>query len=112
MAQKYISIKTSDLSGVELAGGAGDTLTFSVGRNSYVIDLTDDEVGAFYDALKPYTDAARKGDGAPATARRPRSSAPKQDLSAVREWANANGHQVSSRGRIPVTVMSAYEDAH
>lgn len=111
MVQKYISIKTSDLSGVELADGEGDTITFSVGRNTYVIDMTSQEVGAFHDLLKPYTDAARKADSA-TTARAPRSSPAKQDLGAVREWANANGHQVSARGRIPAAVMSAYDSAH
>jgi hypothetical protein len=111
MAQKYISVKTSDLSGVDLADGDGDTITFSVGRSSYVIDLSNDEVGAFYDALKPYTDVARKG-GAAAVARAPRTGSAKQDLGAVREWASKNGHNISHRGRIPSSVMDAYNAAH
>ena len=97
----------------ELADGEGETLSFSVGRSGYVIDLTDEEVGAFYDVLKPYVDAARKDDGSGkqrvATAR---SSASKKDLTAIREWASKNGFEVSSRGRIAGNVVAAYEAAN
>lgn len=111
MVQQYISVKTSDLSGVELVDGGGDTISFSVGRNSYAIDLTNEEVGAFYDALKPFTDAARKGGDVTST-RTARSTTPKQDLAAVRDWANKNGFQVSTRGRVPANVLEAYHAAH
>ena len=30
----------------------------------------------------------------------------------MREWAKSNGHQVSDRGRISVTVQEAYDAAH
>ncbi|WP_437440971.1 Lsr2 family DNA-binding protein [Rathayibacter oskolensis] len=30
----------------------------------------------------------------------------------MREWANANGHQVSDRGRIPAEVQAAYQAAN
>jgi len=30
----------------------------------------------------------------------------------VREWARANGHQVSDRGRISAEVQDAYDKAH
>ena len=32
--------------------------------------------------------------------------------SAVREWARDNGHQVSSRGRIPAQLLKAYRAAN
>jgi hypothetical protein len=31
---------------------------------------------------------------------------------AIREWARKNGHAVSDRGRIPASVVDAYESAH
>lgn len=31
---------------------------------------------------------------------------------AIRDWANSNGYQVSSRGRIPGEIEEAYEAAH
>jgi hypothetical protein len=33
-------------------------------------------------------------------------------MSAVREWALANGYTVGTRGRIPDTVLTAYQAAH
>jgi hypothetical protein len=36
----------------------------------------------------------------------------REQASAIRDWARRNGHQVSDRGRIPASVVSAYEDAH
>lgn len=110
MAQKYITVKTSDLSGAELADGAGQTLTFSVGRSDYVIDLADDEVAGFFDVLKPYIDAARK-DETPVK-QRPKAAEPRPNLSKVREWAAANGFSVSSRGRVPAAVLEAYSVAN
>lgn len=110
MAQKYITVKTSDLSGAELESGEGDTINFTVGRNSYIIDLTDKEVGEFYDVLKPYVDAARKADSTPARSSSSDGKAPKRsDLAEVREWANRNGYTVSARGRIPANVIEAFD---
>ncbi|WP_442973052.1 Lsr2 family DNA-binding protein [Rhodococcus sp. NBC_00294] len=31
---------------------------------------------------------------------------------AIREWANANGYEVSDRGRIPAAVVEAFDAAH
>ena len=30
----------------------------------------------------------------------------------IREWARSNGHKVNERGRIPATVIEAYDKAH
>ena len=35
-----------------------------------------------------------------------------EDPAKVREWARANGYEVSDRGRIPANVMEAYEAAN
>ncbi|YCH10272.1 Lsr2 family DNA-binding protein [Arthrobacter sp. alpha11c] len=43
------------------------------------------------------------------------SKAPKQvarTFTKIREWANSNGHQVSSRGRVPQPVLYAYAAAN
>ncbi len=40
-------------------------------------------------------------------------TAPKRgDLGAVRAWARENGHQVSERGRIPGSLLAAYDEAN
>jgi hypothetical protein len=36
----------------------------------------------------------------------------REQASAIREWARKNGHNVSDRGRIPASVVNAYEEAH
>ncbi|MCJ1709145.1 Lsr2 family protein [Microbacterium sp. VKM Ac-2923] len=33
------------------------------------------------------------------------------DLAAVREWARANDHTVSDRGRVPAAIIEAYKTA-
>ena len=52
--------------------------------------------------------AKATASGARRAASRPAGPSP----SAIREWAAANGHTVSGRGRIPTSVMQAYADAH
>lgn len=116
MAQKVVHIRISDLSQEEL-GDAGQTINFSVGSDSYSIDLSDKEAGKFYDALKPYMDAATKTSGR--GVRRSSSSRSasgsgrsKEELAEVRAWAQKNGHEVSERGRIAQTIIDAFDSAH
>jgi hypothetical protein len=111
MARKVETIvtMTDDLDGSK----ADRTLLFGVDGTSYEIDLSKKNATAFEKALAPYVAAGRKvkatrgrrGATATSTGRRP-------DLGQVREWARANGHQVSDRGRIPATVLDAYDAAH
>ena len=35
-----------------------------------------------------------------------------RDYTPVREWAAQNGYTLSDRGRIPATVLEAYDAAH
>jgi hypothetical protein len=39
-----------------------------------------------------------------------RAGRPREETAAIREWATANGLEVSARGRIPSTVLEAYEN--
>ena len=36
----------------------------------------------------------------------------REQAGAIRDWARKNGHNVSDRGRIPASVVNAYEEAH
>ena len=102
-----------DLDGSDAAG----TFDFSLDGRAYQIDLSDENAAKLRDALAPYVGAARKTSG---RARTPRQSAVadkpvrsnRDQTSAIREWARANGHQVSERGRIPKSVLEAYQAAH
>jgi hypothetical protein len=116
MAQKYIVQLVDDLTQQPIEDGSGESVRFSLDGVSYTIDLTNDHAEEFRSALTPYVNAARKADVAVRAKASSSSSsaprAPKGDLKAIREWANANGFTVSSRGRIPADVQTAYAAAN
>jgi hypothetical protein len=118
MARRIVHQLVDDLDGTILEVGEGETVLFSLDGVAYEIDLTAGNAAALRDALAPYVDAGRSvssrggtGGGASAAARKRRRTG-QQDYSAVREWAKANGHKVSERGRVPASVLDAYEAAH
>ena len=100
---------TDDLDG----GKADGTVSFAYQGASYEIDLSKKNLAAMDKVIAPYIAAARKVTTARRTAGRSRTSgSAKTDLAAIREWANANGHKVSDRGRIAADVQAAYHAAH
>lgn len=115
MAQKVTTHLIDDLTGDTIDDGKGRTVSFSFDGNHYEIDLSDDNADTLRAAFSDYVAAARKVSG-----RQNRtsgsSSAPKRgnsdELAKIREWANANGHEVSRRGRISQAVRDAYDAAH
>lgn len=115
MAERIVRQLIDDLDGSEIADGAGERIEFSLRGVEYQIDLSSTNVAKLDKALKPYVDAAAKvrGTGArrvKSTSRRGASS--KEQLSAIREWARKNGHEVSERGRIKAEVIEAFQAAH
>ena len=88
-------------------------MTFSFKGTSYEIDMSKKNVDKMVKALKPYTSAARKAGGhRSGTGRTTASGADRQQLAKIREWARANGHQVSDRGHISAAVQEAYHAAN
>ena len=85
MAQKVRIILEDDLDG----GPADETIRFGLD-------------GAHYEIATQRTRAPR-GTAAPVK-RNP-------ETAAIREWAKANGHKVSDRGRIHQDVQDAYYEA-
>lgn len=69
--------------------------------------LSKKNASAFEMALAPYIDAGRRVRGA-ATHGGRTAGGPTADLNAIREWARANGHTVSNRGRIATSIIEAY----
>ncbi|OII36057.1 lysylphosphatidylglycerol synthetase [Curtobacterium sp. MMLR14_010] len=114
MAQKVTTHLVDDLTGDTIDDGKGQTVTFGFDGSAYEIDLTDDNAEALREAFSDYIAAARKVSGR--SGRTSGGSAPKrgnaEELGKIREWAAANGHEVSSRGRISQTVRDAYDAAH
>ncbi|MGN6608796.1 MAG: histone-like nucleoid-structuring protein Lsr2 [Jatrophihabitans sp.] len=112
MAKKTITIveMTDDIDGTK----ADRTVAFTWDGKSYEIDLSKKNANAFEKALAPYLQVARPASAkSRGPARRGRSTgAAKHDLQAVREWARANGHEVSERGRIASSIIDAYRAAN
>jgi hypothetical protein len=98
----------------DLDGGeAAESVSFSLDGKSYEIDLSERHAAALRDAFAPFVSSARRAGGTTAAAR-PRMSTragrPRAETAAIREWASANGMEVSARGRISSTVLEAYEN--
>jgi hypothetical protein len=98
----------------DLDGGeAAESVAFSLDGKSYEIDLSEKHAAALRDAFAPFVSSARRAGGT-AVASRPRMSTragrPRAETAAIREWASANGLEVSARGRISSTVLEAYEN--
>jgi hypothetical protein len=97
---------------------ADETVSFSLDGTSYEIDLAEKNAAELRDVFSRYVSAARKvGRGSRGASGGGRSRATggrmdREQAGAIRDWARKNGHQVSDRGRIPASVVEAYEGAH
>lgn len=112
MAQRVEVILVDDLDG----GSASETVTFALDGVSYEIDLSEKNAKALRDDLAKWTGHARRAGSSGGRRAGRRSSGGgagrRTDLASVREWARANGHQVSDRGRISADIQAAYDKAH
>jgi hypothetical protein len=100
---------------------ADETVTFALDGTTYEIDLSDKNAADMREAFAKYVGAARKVSGRGRASGGGRSKATggtgagrmdREQAGAIRDWARKNGHEVSDRGRIPATVVEAYEAAH
>ncbi|HEX5728964.1 Lsr2 family protein [Microbacterium sp.] len=115
MARRIVHQLVDDLDGTILDAGAGETVHFSLDGVAYEIDLTEENATALRNAIARYASAARSissSRGASSEPSRKRRRPGQQDYSAVRAWAKDNGYEVSERGRVPASVIEAYEASH
>ena len=108
MAQITQVTLVDDLDG----GAAAESVTFSLDGKSYEIDLSEKHAAALRDAFAPFVSSARRAGGSAAARQKMsmRGGRPREESAAIREWATANGLDVSARGRISSTVLEAYEN--
>ena len=112
MAQEVVVTLTDDLDG----SAADETVTFALDGTNYEIDLNAKNAASLRKALDRYVASARRA-GSPNGARRGRSSgrratrAADVDPKAVRLWAQEQGLEISSRGRIPAEIIDRYNAA-
>jgi hypothetical protein len=114
MARQVITTLIDDLDGKK----ADRTVEFSLDGINYTIDLSEANAGKLRKALDPFISAGtRLGRSGVAriNGRRGlpgRTASSRDENRSIREWAQANGHQISERGRIPQSVTDAYRSAH
>ena len=107
-----------------------ETVTLGFDGYDYSLDLCKEHGEDFHNTMQGLigwsSDRARSGgarrtrraassdeSSAAGTATPARSSADRERLKAIREWARQNGHpDLGDRGRIPQTVVAAYDAAH
>ena len=112
MAQRVQIILEDDYDG----GDADETVSFALDGAEYELDLSSENAAKLRDELAVWIGHARKTGG---RRRRTTAAAPAAktadgagNTSEIRAWALANGHEVSSRGRVSAEIREAYEKAH
>lgn len=110
MASHTIVTLLDDLDGSE----AVETVEFALDGASYEIDLNEKNAEKIRKALARYVDQGRRVHKAAMQRKRRGASVrhSKELLLAVRNWARSNGYELSDRGRIPVSVMDAFDASH
>ena len=123
MGQRTITIFTDDLTGKDFQEGEGESVIFAYRDEFYRMDLSNESLAKFEKAIGNYIEKATsienpyaeeepevprrrgRGTGIPAKADR-------EQLDAMRTWLRAQGHEVSSRGRIAGHLQDIYNAAH
>ncbi len=89
-----------------------ETITFAVEGQLFEIDLNPLNAANFRRSVAKYVKNARKVSGSPRKALDGRKvTHPKDYVHAVRTWAQEQGYEVANRGRVPLSLYKAYEDA-
>ncbi|MGV0737550.1 Lsr2 family protein [Mycobacterium syngnathidarum] len=136
---KIVTIEyVDDLDELSIDAEAVDTVDFSFRGQDYTLVLTKKNGAQFNKDMARYIKAAKKTQARDARATRktarpepqkstkkqppPRKAASRKTATAklsgpertraIREWAVANGHTVSQRGRISAAITDAYDAAH
>ncbi|MEU5431581.1 Lsr2 family protein [Streptomyces olivoreticuli] len=111
MAQKIIRTLIDDLTGEESEEISTHTLLLDgVGVE---IDLTDHNYDELMEKLNPYftVKGARKVRSGTGRPKANTLAMPNRGTATVRAWAQENGYNVSSRGRVPAGILKAYEES-
>lgn len=111
MAKRTVLV--DDMDGKVIDEGDGETIRLTYRGNTYELDLNNKNLEALDKALQKYLDrGTRLTDKASSSRRgvgRGSRTSGGPDTKVVREWAQANGLEVSARGRISALVMEQYE---
>ena len=110
MAKKLQVLLVDDIDG----DTAVETITFALDGNSYEIDLSAQNSAALREAMARYIGHARRAGRSkplsPIRSGRTGARVDREQTSAIRDWARSNGHAVNDRGRIPASIVEAYNN--
>ena len=109
MAQRVQVQLVDDLSGEE----AQETVRFALDGTDYEIDLTSQNAESLRSALSTYVDKGRKASGKQQSGSQKSASSrsKREDTQQIRRWAQENGFNPSSRGRITQAIIDAYNES-
>lgn len=118
--QRVETVYTDDLTGNVLTKDEVDTVTFAIDGITYEIDLSKKNASSLRNDVAAWIEHARTITGPRTTVHRTRRATTgaqrpttdRKQSAKIREWAQANAHPVSERGRIPTAVIDAYNAAH
>jgi hypothetical protein len=117
VAQRTIVQLTDDLDGKTIPDGKGETVRFGLDNQDYEIDLAEKNAQALRDAIGKYVAAGRRvgGGSRGGRARGERAATGRTrdyDPKAVRAWAEQQGLEVSTRGRVPAELVTKFQEAN
>jgi len=105
--QKAVVSLIDDLDGSE----AEVTVTFGYQGQEYEIDLNNTHAAEMRDKLGRFAAHARRVRAQRAGHAPTRTAASRQYSAEMRAWATEHGYAIKERGRVPVEVVQAYEEA-
>jgi hypothetical protein len=104
VARKEVVELTDDLD----QSPASQTIQFAINGVEYEIDLSEKNAKKFNAALAPYVDSGRRVAGRRRFGGRRADATAGVDPKVIRQWANEQGIQISTRGRIPGEIVDRY----
>ncbi|MBM7771952.1 hypothetical protein JOD54_002156 [Actinokineospora baliensis] len=113
MAQKVTITLVDDVDG----SIADETIEFGLDGVTYAIDLSQAHAEELREALAKFVTSARRSGGRRLPTRGGASAAAapigvnKERNRRIRAWAQQNGYTLADRGRIPLDIVNAYEQA-
>jgi hypothetical protein len=114
MAKKVTVTLVDDFDG---EGAADETVEFGLDGVTYEIDLSAKNASKLRNDLNQWVEASRRvggrrrGRSGNGGGGRGRGAIDREQSAAIRDWARRNGHNVSTRGRIPAEVIDAFHAA-
>lgn len=111
MARKVTVLLVDDIDGTS---AADETVAFALDGVHYELDLAASNAEQLRTMFAQWTPYARRVGKAPGgkAASKPRRDGAQDQTVAIRKWAQSEGMQVSSRGRVSAAIVEAYHRAN